>query len=128
MEFNMWRLIAFILFCAFFLGFIVFNLDNKSEVSFGVKTFTDIPVFLTAFSSFVLGMLFAVPFVLSFGKRRKKPVQADSHDSSLGEPSPRGIKKLWGRRKNKNAPTEINNGTSSPPAELKKEDSPYGID
>ena len=74
----MWRLIAFIIIFAVFLAFIVFNLENKCDVSFGIKTIENIPVFLTAFSSFVLGMLFAVPFVLSFGKKRKKNPESDS--------------------------------------------------
>ena len=126
MEFNMWRLIVFILVCVIFLGFIVLNLDHKSDISFGFKTYKDIPVFLTAFSSFLLGMLFAVPFVLSFGKRRKKPSQAGSSDSS----SSGGIKKLWGR-KDKNIPEpDVNSkdGTPSIPAETQKKDGSYGID
>ena len=122
----MMRLVLFILFCAIFLVFIVFNLNNNSDISFGFKTLQEIPVYLTAFSSFVLGMLFAVPFVLSFGRRRKKPGQTDSSDSS---PSSEGLKKLFGR-KNKNNPDANQNGAdgaASLPAEIKKEDGPYGI-
>jgi len=73
----MWRLIGFIVIFAVFLAFIVFNLENKSDVSFGFYSFQDIPVFLTAFTSFVVGMIFAVPFILSFRKKRNKPVPPD---------------------------------------------------
>ena len=118
----MWRLIVFIFFCAIVLVFIVFNLENKSDVSFGFHTFNDIPVFLTAFSSFVLGMLFAVPFVLSFGRRRKKP----SPDTLPGEGGP---KKWWGAKNKKPSDTDrLERDTPSSTNEIKKEDSPYGID
>ena len=120
------RLVLFILFCAVFLVFIVFNLNNKSDISFGFQTLQEIPVYLTAFSSFVLGMLFAVPFVLSFRRKRNKASQTDTPDSS---PSSGGLKKLFGR-KNKNGPDAhpgIEDGTASLPSEIKKEDGPYGI-
>ena len=134
----MWRLLAFILLCVFFLVFIVFNLENKTDVSFGFWTFSGIPIFLTAFSSFVLGMLFAVPFVLSFGKKRKKPSQgkqdpagsgSDSHPS-LEENRTFGLKKWWGS-KNKNGPSDTDKtgkDAASPMTEVKKESSHYGVD
>ena len=68
----MWRLLSFILICALFLAFVTLNLENKSDISFGFHTFYEIPVFLTAFSAFVLGMLFATPLALFLGRRRKK--------------------------------------------------------
>ena len=119
------RLIIFILICVFFLGFIFFNLDNKSDISFGIRIYKDIPVFVTSFSSFVLGMLFSVPFVLSFGKKRKNSGQ---HDSSPASPS--GIKKLFGKKAKttQQGTNPVKDSTSSDPGEIKKEDSPYGID
>ena len=122
----MWRLLAFILACLFFLGFIVFNLENKSNVSFGFWTFSEIPVFLTAFSSFVLGMLFAVPFVLFFGRKKKA-----SHDSlSAGENELSERKKWWGSKKENCLPDagEREREAASSVNEVKKENSPYGID
>ena len=71
----MWRFIMFIILCALFLLFVGVNLEHTSDVSIGFHTFVDIPVFLTAFSAFVIGMLFAIPFVLSFGRKRKKTVK-----------------------------------------------------
>ena len=127
MEFTMWRLITFILICGIFLVLIVFNLENRSDISLVFKTYKDIPVFLTAFSSFVFGMLFAVPFVLSFGKRRNKTSKDDSLNSS---PSSGKKKKRWGR-KDKNTPvTDIRGNDVAPnlPAETKKDDGSYGID
>ena len=92
------RLIVIIIIFALFIAFIVFNLENKSDVSFGLKTFEQIPVFLTVFCSFVLGMLFALPFTISFDIKR------------------------WGFKGKNKTP---DSGASDT---LKKENSPYGID
>ncbi|MDR0315402.1 MAG: hypothetical protein LBH97_00715 [Treponema sp.] len=66
-----WRLIEFIVVFAVFLVFIMFNLDNKCDINFGFWKVKDAPVFLTAFASFFLGMLCAMPFVLSVQAKRK---------------------------------------------------------
>jgi hypothetical protein len=65
------RLIGFILVFVVFLTFIVLNLDNRCDISFGFKTISQLPVFITAFSSFVLGMLVAVPFAMTLGKKKQ---------------------------------------------------------
>jgi hypothetical protein len=69
----MGRLIGFILIFVVFLTFIMLNLGNSCDISFGFKTIPQVPVFITAFSSFVLGMLFAVPFVLILGRKKQPP-------------------------------------------------------
>ncbi|MDR1576063.1 MAG: hypothetical protein LBS37_08670 [Treponema sp.] len=68
-----WRLIGLIIIFGIFLVFIAFNLGpgNKCDISFGFRTFSEVPVFLTAFSSFALGMLCALPFIISFRVKRK---------------------------------------------------------
>jgi hypothetical protein len=105
----MWRLLGFILIFAVFLGFIVFNLDNRCNISFGFTVVEDTPVFITAFVSFFAGMLCAVPFFASL--RRRKP----------GIPAagvPAGAGKKWGR----------GNKTQPPAAGGQGQDGPYGID
>jgi uncharacterized integral membrane protein len=78
-----WRLILLIIILAVFLAFITFNMDNRCDVSFGIKVYKDIPVFLTIFTSFILGMLCALPIKLRSGKKRdettkdKKPAKDD---------------------------------------------------
>jgi hypothetical protein len=69
------RLVGFILIFVVFLTFIILNLGNNCDISFGFKTIPQVPVFITAFSSFVLGMLFAVPFVLTLGRKKQPPSQ-----------------------------------------------------
>ena len=112
------RLIVVIIVFAVFLAFIVLNLDNRCDISLGLKTFKDIPVFLSALVSFVAGMLFAAPLVFSLHKGKKK----DSGSESSIAPSSGGNKKLFGRKPKKS------NEDSPDPDDYNKEKSPYGID
>ena len=66
-----WRLIQFLIIFVFLLLFVVFNLSNKSDISFGFTVIKDAPVFLTIFASFLLGMFCTLPFVLRTGSRKK---------------------------------------------------------
>jgi len=67
-----WRLILFIAIFAVFLVFITFNLDNKCDISFGVVGFESVPVYLTVFTSFFLGLLCTLPFVMNAQKKRSE--------------------------------------------------------
>jgi uncharacterized integral membrane protein len=114
-----WRLIGFILIFALFVVFIAFNLNNKCDISFGFTKIEQAPVYLTAFSSFALGLILAVPFVISLRLKKKLP-KGESADIS----SPR----RWGKGKKKadsGEAEEILSGTSNtvPPGG----GGPYGI-
>jgi hypothetical protein len=56
-----------------FLFFIGFNLENKCDINIvpGKLVLNDVPVYFTVFCSFIVGMLCALPFVLSFRARKK---------------------------------------------------------
>lgn len=128
----MWRLLAFIVVCVLSLVFMVFNLENKSDISFGFLKLNDIPVFLTAFSAFVLGMLFAAPFALFFHTKRKKPSHGQL-DDSFPQPEEKQLAAPKKQRRTKNRKKQSSAGSierdrTSPPDEVKKEHSPYGID
>ena len=97
------RLIVFIVLFVVFLGFIMLNLENKSDLSLGFTTIKDIPVFLSSLSSFVLGMLVTIPLML-LRKRRKYKQRALP-------PEP-----------------EEKIEASKGPEKINKETSPYGID
>jgi len=71
----LWRLAEFIILFAIIFLFIVFNLGNKCDISFGFTEIKDVPVFLTAFSSFFIGMLCVIPFVFAFRSRKKAKAQ-----------------------------------------------------
>ena len=73
-----WRLITAIAIFAIFLAFITFNLDNRCDVSFGFTVVTDVPVFLTVFISFALGLICVLPFALLFGKKFKGSPEKDN--------------------------------------------------
>ncbi len=51
---------------AFFTGF---NLDNRCNVNLLFYTFQNVPVFVTILISFVAGIVVALPFSFSRGKR-----------------------------------------------------------
>ena len=66
-----WRLIQFIVLFAIFLLFIIFNLGNKCDISFGFAVIKEVPVFLTIFSSFMLGILCTFPIIFGLKSRKK---------------------------------------------------------
>jgi len=66
-----WRLIIFIGIFAVFLVFISFNLENRCDISFGFARLSEVPVFITIFTSFVIGLLCAVPLVFHINKRKE---------------------------------------------------------
>jgi len=113
------RLIIFIIIFILFLAFIILNIDNKCDISLGFRTLKGIPIFVSAFSSFVLGMLFAVPLSFSMRRNRKN-----------APPVPKEKKPRKGK-KNKNnqqdTDSEGNDGSSGT-AYGAKENSYYGID
>jgi uncharacterized integral membrane protein len=84
------RLVEFIIVFAVFLVFIAFNLENKCDINFGFRLVKDVPVFLTAFSSFIFGMLCAVPLII---RARIKKKAGDR------ETPPEKPKKKWGKKK-----------------------------
>ena len=80
-----WRLIQFILIFAVLLLFVVFNLTNRCDISFGFTVIKDAPVFLTVFASFILGMFCTLPFVFGAGSRKKN--KEKKSDKNQDKPS-----------------------------------------
>ena len=130
------RLIIIIIIFAIFLAFIVANLEDnyRSDVSFfWIKDFEEVPVFVTAFMSFVLGMLVSVPFVL-LNKKRKKPPQDEDPASMGGEADEArpfhgsADRNTADRNQPKKKLFKKKNRRPAPMDEIKKETSSYGID
>jgi uncharacterized integral membrane protein len=69
-----WRLILFIIVFAVLLVFVTLNLDNRCNINFGFHRFEEVPIFLTVFISFSLGLICATPLVLHLRKKRKTEV------------------------------------------------------
>jgi uncharacterized integral membrane protein len=114
-----WRLIGFILLLAVFLVFIVFNLDNTCDVSFGFKVIPQVPVYLTALSSFVLGLLWAIPSLVFLRIKTARIRKTERVEA----PPP---KKRWGKKKNEALP-ELESPVPRIDEPYRK-DGPYGID
>ena len=68
-----WRMIGFIILFGILLVFIGLNLENRCDVSFGFTTIKAVPIYLTVFSAFVLGLLCTIPLMVSLRIRRGKP-------------------------------------------------------
>jgi len=89
------RLIGLLAFVGLLVSFIGFNLGNVADVSFGFHVFRGVPVFLTAFVSFALGLLVALPsvFIARFSARKRfrpssaKALQRKTADPGLDEGS-----------------------------------------
>jgi len=69
-----WRLIVFIIIFAIFMVFVALNLDNKCDVNFGFTAIKQVPVFITIFTSFALGVFCALPLILHIKKKRKEKI------------------------------------------------------
>jgi hypothetical protein len=67
-----WRLILFIVVFAVFLAFITVNLDNRCNINIGFTQFEGVPIFLTVFISFFLGLVCATPLFLHLSKNKKR--------------------------------------------------------
>jgi hypothetical protein len=116
-----WRLIGFIVFFGIFLAFIGFNLENRCDISFGFATIQDVPVFLSSFVSFVLGILWVIPFIVSFQLKKSKAAKSKEPGPSLPD-SPEKPKRPWGRKDKTKASPAIHTGS------YEGDDSSYGID
>jgi uncharacterized integral membrane protein len=99
----MLRLVCFILIFGVFLTFIGLNLENFCNVNFRFYAFSEVPVYITSLVSFVLGMLCAIPIILSKKEKKQRVLK----------------EKEKGEKKNKKAEAEQN--------EISGEIGPYGI-
>ena len=82
------RLIQVIIFFAVILLFIVFNLDNKCDISIIFKKIPDVPVFLITFFSFILGMISTLPFIFSYHLRKKRKAEDEKRGPAASSDLP----------------------------------------
>lgn len=60
----LWRLILLVVICALVITFIGFNIENRSDISLVFMRFENVPIFISLFSAFLMGILVALPFML----------------------------------------------------------------
>ena len=115
-----WRLIVIIIILGILMGFIGLNLTNTCDISLGFKVFYRVPVYLTVFASFILGMIISLPFMIFGGhkKGRKKEYQPEP-EQTPDAVSPALPAKPKGLFKGK---------FSASKADKADENGPYGID
>ena len=100
-----WQLIKFILIFALLLIFIFFNIDNKCDINFGFTKIPNVPVYLTAFTSFLVGM--AVTFLYAFVFRRQRGKKSGGKD---GKPAKHNLPAKKQMYKETNIDSEMEGG------------------
>lgn len=90
---------------AFFVGF---NLDNKCNVNMLVYTFQNVPVFITIIISFVVGVLFTMPFAFSYKSQKKK--EAKNNQVQVVD---KKTKKLFSKKDSKASEKQFETGTKN---------------
>ncbi|MCL2800969.1 MAG: hypothetical protein FWD28_04345 [Treponema sp.] len=110
-----WRFIVFLLIFAVFLAFVTFNLENKCDISFGFTKLESVPVFLTVFASFALGLFCALPLFMHLKQKRKEklikdikskpeisPIEASAGDSAKPVDAKAARQKFLARKRGNN--------------------------
>ena len=105
-----WKLIQLIAIFAVFLFLVAFNLGNKCDISFGFAKIPDVPVFMTAFTAFLLGMLCTLPYIIALRIKNK---------TGQGESGPE--RKPWKPRGRKTETSETAGDSSF------SDGGPYGV-
>ena len=93
-----WKLLVWVIVLLVVVAFVSFNVDNRSDISFGFRVITDVPVFASTFVSFAIGAL--VGLTAAVGSSRKKAKTAPETEPSEDPPEPKR-KRRRGSRKSK---------------------------
>lgn len=67
-----WKFVTVLVIVGIVLLFVVFNINNTSDISFGLYTAREVPIFLSLFIAFFLGFLVTLPFALSSSSRKTR--------------------------------------------------------
>lgn len=119
------KAIYFFIVLLLFALFASFNLQNTVAVSLGFKTFENIPVFLFALFSFLIGFLFTIPFFIkssakdnrTSGKEKAErlsaempaaPAESTSSMNGIQEVELKGEKKSWFQKLKENKKKDDN--------------------
>jgi uncharacterized integral membrane protein len=66
-----WRMIFFLFIMLLVVLFIAMNVNHTSDISFGIVSWQDVPVYLSLFIAFSAGVLLTIPMVLLKRGRKK---------------------------------------------------------
>jgi uncharacterized integral membrane protein len=112
-----WKLLGFVVFLGILLVFIGLNLGNSCDISFGFTTVTAVPIYLTVFSAFVLGLLCAIPLSVSLKFKKNKPKNTPAADAG-GIKGPKFGKGRGHKKKDESPAEDVTQDTAG---------GPYGI-
>jgi uncharacterized integral membrane protein len=87
-----WKLIAFLIVLALVVAFVGLNVQYTSNISFGFYTLEDVPIFISLFTAFFVGVLVTLPF--TFGRRSRK--SRDKPKQKIEKSEKRGRKQAGG--------------------------------
>lgn len=114
------RAIYFIIVLLLFALFASFNLNNNVTINLGFKTFENVPVFLFALFSFLVGFLLTIPFFISSSKKdssenkysqqrfENKSSTRASAMNNIQEVELKGEKKSWFQKLKENKKNDEN--------------------
>ncbi|MFP4432449.1 MAG: hypothetical protein ACOCW6_10580 [Spirochaetota bacterium] len=91
-----WKLFFVILLLGLVVTFVGLNAQNSTDISFGFTTLSDIPIYISLFSAFFIGVLITLPFTF---RRRSK-----------SNKEPKEPKQKRGRKKKQEAPPILPGG------------------
>jgi uncharacterized integral membrane protein len=85
-----WRLLLLIIILGIVFCFIGFNLENRCDISFGpgALTIKQVPVYLTVFGAFVLGLLCSLPLAISARSKKPRAKDAEKKPKKQRDPKP----------------------------------------
>jgi len=128
------KLIGFIITLLIIVTFIGFNLDNSSDIRIWFTEkglLTDVPIFISFFVMYLIGVLSVVPFLLSWKvKKRSSGKKTTSDQENSGETEKKSVRVL-GSRKRSRKDTGKGSESDSDDSELKtfkSEESSEGAD
>ncbi len=67
-----WKLLFYLVLLGVILAFVGLNLGNTTDISLGFIVFEDVPVFMSLFVAFFLGVAVTVPVVMQSSSRKTK--------------------------------------------------------
>ena len=66
------KMIVFVIFICIYALFAAMNLSNVTDINFGFRKISNVPIFLSVTVSFALGALFMLPFVFTAKTKNKE--------------------------------------------------------
>lgn len=96
------KLIVFILTLVVIVSFIGFNIENVSDIKLlpGEKgTLNDVPIFLSFFVMYVIGVLSVIPFFISRQFKKNKSSKPLNKDSETAPDAPKKKVRVLGSKK-----------------------------